>query len=146
MLKAYSAFHSFRPETNPKAWLLRIMVNSHINHYRRARHHPVLYCTDELTDQHLAKVSARPTATGLHSAEEQWLDALPSHDIGAAMRALPEQFREVVYYRDVVGLSYREIAALMNIPCGTVVSRLHRGHQRLRGLLAAQCAQSRLAQ
>jgi RNA polymerase sigma-70 factor, ECF subfamily len=146
MLKAYSAFHSFRPETNLKAWLLRIMVNSHINHYRRARHYPVLYCTDELTDQHLAKVSARPTATGLHSAEEQWLDALPSHDITAAMRALPEQFREVVYYHDVEGLSYREIAALLNIPCGTVVSRLHRGHQRLRGLLVTQRADRRQAQ
>jgi RNA polymerase sigma-70 factor, ECF subfamily len=146
MLKAYSAFHSFRPETNLKAWLLRIMVNSHINHYRRARHHPVLYCTDELTDQHLATVSARPTATGLHSAEEQWLDALPSHDITAAMRALPEQFREVVYYHDVEGLSYREIAALLNIPCGTVVSRLHRGHQRLRGLLVTQRADRRQAQ
>jgi RNA polymerase sigma-70 factor, ECF subfamily len=146
MMKAHSAFHSFRPETNLKAWLLRIMVNSHINHYRRARRHPVLYCTDELTDQHLAKVSARPAATGLHSAEEQWLDALPSHDITAAMRALPEQFREVVYYHDVEGLSYREIAALLNIPCGTVVSRLHRGHQRLRGLLVTQRADRRQAQ
>jgi RNA polymerase sigma-70 factor, ECF subfamily len=135
MLKAYSAFHSFQPGTNLKAWLLRIMLNSHINHCRRARHRPVLYSIGELTDQHLAQVSARRTAVGLHSAEEQWLDAVSNHEIGAAMRALPQQYREAVYYRDVEGLSYREIAALTDIPYGTVVSRLHRGRQRLRHLL-----------
>jgi RNA polymerase sigma-70 factor, ECF subfamily len=135
MLKACSAFHSFQPGTNLKAWLLRIMLNSHINHCRRARHRPVLYSIGELTDRHLAQVSARRTAVGLHSAEEQWLDAVPNHEIGAAMRQLPQQYREAVYYRDVEGLSYREIAALTDIPYGTVVSRLHRGRQRLRHLL-----------
>jgi len=135
MLKACSAFNSFQPGTNLKAWLLRIMINSHINHCRKARHHPLLYCIGELTDRQLSQVGARQTATGLHSAEEQWLDVVPSHEIGAAMRALPQQYREVVYYRDVVGWSYREIAALTDIPYGTVVSRLHRGRQRLRRLL-----------
>ena len=137
MLKACSAFHSFQPGTNLKAWLLRIMINSHINHCRRAGRQPVLYSIGELTDRQLAQVSARRTAAGLHSAEEQWLDAVPNHEIGAAMRALPPQYREVVYYRDVEGLSYKEIAALAEIPYGTVVSRLHRGHQRLRHLLGA---------
>jgi len=135
MLKACSAFQSFQPGTNLKAWLLRIMVNSHINHCRKARRHPVLYSIGELTDRQLAQVSAARTAAGLHSAEEQWLDAVPNHEIGAAMRALPQQFRDVVYYRDVEGWSYREIAALTEIPYGTVVSRLHRGRQRLRHLL-----------
>jgi RNA polymerase sigma-70 factor (ECF subfamily) len=135
MLKAYAAFHSFRPGTDLKAWLVRIMINSHIDHCRRARHQPLLYSTGDLTEHHLAQLSARRTATGLDSAEEQWLDAVPNHDIAAAMRVLPQQFREVVYYRDVVGLSYKEIAALMKIPCGTVVSRLNRARQRLRNLL-----------
>ena len=135
MLKACSAFQSFQPGTNLKAWLLRIMVNSHINHCRRARRHPVLYSIGDLTDRQLAQVSAGRTAAGLHSAEEQWLDAVPNLEIGAAMRALPQQFREVVYYRDVEGMSYKEIAALAEIPYGTVVSRLHRGRQRLRHLL-----------
>jgi RNA polymerase sigma-70 factor (ECF subfamily) len=136
MMKAYSAFHSFRPGTNLKAWLLRIMINSHINDHRKAQHRPVLDCIGELNDQQLAQARARRTEAGPDSAEERWLDALTNHDITAAMRALPEQFREVVYYRDVVGLSYREIAALMNIPYGTAVSRLNRSHQRLRQLLA----------
>jgi RNA polymerase sigma-70 factor (ECF subfamily) len=62
---------------------------------------------------------------------------VPNYEIGAAMRALPQQYREVVYYRDVEGLSYKEIAALTEIPYGTVVSRLHLDRQRLRHLLGA---------
>jgi RNA polymerase sigma-70 factor, ECF subfamily len=135
MLNSFSAFQSFQPGTNLKAWLLRIMVNSHINHCRRARRDPVLCSIGDLTDRRPAQVSAGLTAAGLQSAEEQWLNALPNLEIGAAMRALPPQFREVVYYRDVEGFSYREIATLTEIPYGTVVSRLHRGRQRLRHLL-----------
>jgi len=137
MLKACSAFQSFQPGTNLKAWLLRIMINSHINHCRKARRHPVLYSIGELTDRQLGQVSAARTAAGLHSAEEQWLDAVPNHEIAAAIRALPQQFLEVVYNRDVEGLSYKEIGALTEIPYGTVVSRVHRGRQRLRHLLGA---------
>jgi RNA polymerase sigma-70 factor (ECF subfamily) len=113
------------------------MINSHINHCRKARRHPVLYSIGELTDRQLAQISAGRTAAGLHSAEEQWLDAVPNLEIAAAMRALPQQFLEVVYYRDVEGLSYKEIGALTEIPYGTVVSRVHRGRQRLRHLLGA---------
>jgi RNA polymerase sigma-70 factor (ECF subfamily) len=136
MLKAYTAFGTFQPGTNLRAWLLRILLNTYINHYRRARRHPLPYPFESLTDEHLAKVTARRTATmGLQSAEDQWLSSLADSDIQAAMWALPEQFRRVVYHRDVEGMAYREIAALMNTPCGTVVSRLNRGRRRLRGLL-----------
>jgi RNA polymerase sigma-70 factor (ECF subfamily) len=63
------------------------------------------------------------------------LALLPDSDIKAAMQALPQQFRDVVYYADVVGFRYGEIASIMNTPRGTVVSRLRRGRQRLRILL-----------
>jgi RNA polymerase sigma-70 factor, ECF subfamily len=136
MLKAYESFESFRLGTNLKAWLMRILLNNYINHYRKARRQPRAYPTHELTEEHLARVNTRLTAASeLHSAEEQWLHASPDCDIQAAMRALPEQFRSVVYYRDMMGLAYGEIAAVMDIPCGTVVSRLHRGRKRLRSLL-----------
>lgn len=72
----------------------------------------------------------------LRSSEDQALDLLPDNDIKAAMQALPPQFRDVVYYADVEGLGYRDIAAIMNTPRGTVVSRLRRGRERLRSLLA----------
>jgi RNA polymerase sigma-70 factor (ECF subfamily) len=65
------------------------------------------------------------------------LDLLPDNDIKAAMQALPELFREVVYYADVEGLRYDEIAALMNTPRGTVMSRLHRGRRQLRIMLGS---------
>jgi RNA polymerase sigma-70 factor (ECF subfamily) len=103
VLKASSALQSFQPGTNLKAWLLPIMVNSHIDHCRRARRHPVLYSIGDLTHRQLAQVSAGLTAAGLHSAEERWLNAVPNLEIGAAMRALPPQFREVVYCRDIEG-------------------------------------------
>jgi hypothetical protein len=70
MLKAYLAFQSLRSGTTLWAWLLRILINSYINHYRKARRHPMLYSTEEMTDEHLAQVSARRTATVLHSAEQ----------------------------------------------------------------------------
>jgi RNA polymerase sigma-70 factor, ECF subfamily len=136
MLKAYAAFKSFRPGTNLKAWLMRILLNNYINHYRKARRQPRAYPTHELTDEHLARFNTMLTpASELHSAEEQWLHSSPDCDIQAAMLALPEQFRIVVYYRDMMGLAYGEIAAVMDIPCGTVVSRLHRGRKRLQCLL-----------
>jgi RNA polymerase sigma-70 factor (ECF subfamily) len=69
------------------------------------------------------------------------LDLLPDNDIKAAMQALPGQFREVVYYADVEGLAYKEIAILTNAPHGTVVSRLHRGRRRLRELLGGVAGQ-----
>jgi RNA polymerase sigma-70 factor (ECF subfamily) len=71
----------------------------------------------------------------LRSAEDHALDLLPDNDIKAAMQALPGQFREVVYYADVEGFRYKEIAALTNTPHGTVMSRLHRGRKQLRMLL-----------
>ena len=81
-------------------------------------------------------VSAAHSAMGLPSAEDQALKCLGDHDVRAAMRALPEQFRTTVYYADIEGLRCKEIAAVMNTPIGTVVSRLHRGRRRLRLLLA----------
>ena len=135
MMKAYGAFHSFRPGSNLNAWLFRILTNTYINGYRRKRRQPVLYSTELVTDQHLAEVYAHCSPTGMRSSEDEALDLLPDNNIKAALRALPQQFRDVVYYADVQGFRYKEIAVIMKIPTGTVMSRLHRGRQRLRSLL-----------
>jgi RNA polymerase sigma-70 factor (ECF subfamily) len=74
-------------------------------------------------------------ASALRSAEDHALDSWPDNDLKAAMQALPAQFREVVYYADVEGFRYKEIATLTNAPRGTVMSRLHRGRRQLRTLL-----------
>ena len=138
VMKAYAHFDSFRSDTNVKAWLLRILTNTYINGYRQKRRRPVQYSIEQLTDQYLTEANARAGASALRSAEDHALDLLPDNDIKAAMRALPGQFREVVYYADVEGLRYEEIAALTNTPHGTVLSRLHRGRRKLRMLLGGE--------
>lgn len=135
MMKAYAAFHTFRAGTNVNAWVFRILTNTFINGYRKNKRQPTLCSIDDVTDQGLATAYAHTVQMGMRSAEDQVLDLLPDNDILAAMQALPQQFRDVVYYVDVEGFRYKEIAAMMNTPIGTVVSRLWRGRQRLRSLL-----------
>jgi RNA polymerase sigma-70 factor (ECF subfamily) len=90
-----------------------------------------------LTDQQLVNLGHRGSK-GLPSAEDEALAALPDNEIQAAVRAIPEQFRAVVYYADVESLPYKEIAAILGIPIGTVMSRLSRGRRHLRELLVAE--------
>ena len=135
VMRAYAHFDSFRSGTKLNAWLLRILTNAYINGYRQKRRQPVQCSTEHLTDQCLTDAYARSAVSALRSAEDHALDLLPDNDIKAAMQALPAQFREVVYYADVEGFRYKEIAALTNAPRGTVMSRLHRGRQQLRTLL-----------
>ncbi|MFM9377375.1 sigma-70 family RNA polymerase sigma factor [Gordonia sp. VNK21] len=134
-VKAFSAFSSFKAGTNLKAWMYRILTNTYINSYRKKQRQPAQYPTDEITDWQLA-ASAEHSSTGLRSAEIEALDALPDDDIKEALGKLPEDFRMAVYYADVEGLPYKEIAEIMDTPIGTVMSRLHRGRKQLRDLLA----------
>jgi RNA polymerase sigma-70 factor, ECF subfamily len=142
MMKAYAAFNTFQAGTNLNAWLFRILTNTFINVYRRKKRQPAQCSTEEVTDQLLAKAYGHASPMGLRSTEELTLAALPDDDIKAAMEALPPQFREAVYFADVEGFRYAEIAAITNTRTGTVMSRLHRGRRQLRGLLGhrAICA------
>jgi RNA polymerase sigma-70 factor, ECF subfamily len=135
MMRAYASFESFRCESNLKAWLFRILTNTYINGYRKERRQPAPCSTEQVTEQSLAAAFARCTP-GQRSAEDHVLDSLPDKNIQEAMHALPAQFREAVYYADVAGFRYEEIAAMTNAPRGTVMSRLHRGRKLLRVALA----------
>lgn len=133
-LKAYSNFDSFKQGTNLKAWLYRIMTNTYINSYRKAKRRPLASSADELSDFQLY-TTAGHDSTGLESAEVEALKQMPDSEISEAMNDLPEDYRMVVYYADVVGLAYKEIADVMGTPLGTVMSRLHRGRKLLRAAL-----------
>jgi len=133
--KAFAGFHGFRDGTNLGGWLYRILLNTHISGYRKQQRRPVQWLTDEITDGQLL-AEARHSSIGLRSAEDQVLDQLGDNDVRDAMRQLPEKLRTAVYYADIEGRRFKEIAELTNAPIGTVMSRLHRGRHRLRGLLA----------
>ena len=139
MIRAYARFSSFREGSNLNAWLYRILINTYISSYRKKQRQPRQYATAEVTDQQLSAL-AQKSAGGLRSAEAQALESLPDNEIRAAMQALPEQFRMVVYYADIEGFPRQEIAEIMQTPSGTVGSRLKRGRERLRELLASSTA------
>ena len=133
-LKAYNAFDSFKPGTNLKAWLYRIMTNTYINNYRKMKRRPLETSAEDVTDSQLYTSSSHDS-TGLESAEVEALKMMPNSRISDALNALNEDYRMVVYYADVEGLAYKEIAEVMEIPLGTVMSRLHRGRKQLREML-----------
>jgi RNA polymerase sigma-70 factor (ECF subfamily) len=128
LLNAYAGLRAFEPGTNLKAWLRRIMTNTYISNYRRQKRHPAQHSTGKITDQQLVASAAR-TPGGLRSAEEQALEMLPDPYLKAAMMVLPEQFRIAVYFADIAGYSYKEIASMMDTGQGTVSSRLNRGRK-----------------
>ena len=129
--KAFASFHQYRQGTNLKAWLYRILTNTYINLYRKRQREPQQAHTESVEDWQLAQAGAHD-ASGLRSAEMEALDALPDTEVRQALASLTEDFRMVVYYSDVEGFSYKEIAEIMDIPLGTVMSRLHRGRRILR--------------
>jgi RNA polymerase sigma-70 factor (ECF subfamily) len=133
--KAFAGFHGFRDGTNLGGWLYRILLNTHISGYRKQQRRPAQWLTDEITDGQIV-AEARHTSTGLRSTEDQVLDMLGDTDVRDAMQKLPEKLRTAVYYADIEGRRFKEIAAITDVPIGTVMSRLHRGRHRLRALLA----------
>lgn len=133
-MKAFKNFHSFKPGTNLKAWLYRIMTNSYINTYRKQQRRPLETSADDVTDYQLLSTSQHDS-TGLQSAEVEALKRMPNTKITEALNGLSEDNRMVVYYADVEGLAYKEIAEIMGTPIGTVMSRLHRGRKQLREAL-----------
>ena len=128
-LRAYRAFHQFEPGTNLKAWLYRILTNTFINSYRKKQREPQTVSDDEVEDWYLY---SKMTEDGMEpSAEAAVLESLPDEDVQEALSSLPEQFRVAVLLADVEGFSYKEIADIMGVPIGTVMSRLHRGRKAL---------------
>ena len=133
--KAYAAFHQFRPGTNLRAWLHRILANTFINGYRKRRREPTATLGADFHDDW--QVGADPLSPPARSAEAEALDRLADSEILRALRDLPEDFKVAIYLADIEGYPYKEVAEMMGTPIGTVMSRLHRGRSRLREKLAS---------
>lgn len=133
--KAFSSFKQFRPGTNLKAWLYRILTNTYINSYRKAQREPQTGSGDDVEDWQLAKAASHDS-TGNPSAEMEALKGIPDAAVTDALDGLSSEFREAVLLADVEGFSYKEIAEIMGTPIGTVMSRLNRGRAQLRKSLA----------
>src|SRR6267378_3375238 len=131
-LKAYRAFDSFQEGTNLKAWLYKILTNTFINAYRARRRRPEQSELDDVEDLYLhRRLGGLEAAAAGRSAEEEVMDLFTDTEVKEALESLPEQFRMAVLLADVEGFSYKEIAEILDIPIGTVMSRLHRGRRAL---------------
>jgi RNA polymerase sigma-70 factor (ECF subfamily) len=137
--KAFVAWGQFQQGTNLKAWLYRIMTNTHINLYNKRAKDQAKGGLDDLEDWQLGSAES-VTSLASRSAELEAIDNLPSETIKKALHEIPDEFRMVVYYAVVDGLPYAEIAEVMQTPVGTVMSRLHRGKKLLKKLLAEYAA------
>ena len=135
-VKAFAAFAQFQQGTNLKAWLYRILTNTFINSYRKKQRDPYQGTIDELEDWQLGGAESVTQGRATRSAEAEAIDHLPDSAVKDALQAIPEDFRMAVYFADVEGFSYQEIADIMKTPVGTVMSRLHRGRRMLRDLLS----------
>ncbi|MCD9624248.1 RNA polymerase sigma factor [Rhabdothermincola salaria] len=129
MLRAFRSIERFDGR-HPRAWLLTIMRNAQINRVRRRRP-GLLDDPDDASDRRIAMADGGP------GPEEQVLDRGFDAVVESAYLDLPEMFREVIDLVDLAGLSYQEAAVVLEVPQGTVMSRLHRGRKRIRESLAA---------
>src|SRR2546429_2430582 len=131
-LKAYRGFGGFQEGTNLKAWLYRILTNTYINSYRAKKRRPEQSDIDDVEDLYLyRRLGGLEAARAGQSAEEEVLDHFTDVEVKEALESLPEQFRMAVLLADVDGFAYKEIAEILDIPIGTVMSRLHRGRKAL---------------
>jgi RNA polymerase sigma-70 factor (ECF subfamily) len=131
MLRAYRSFESFEPGTNLKAWLFRILTNAYINTYRKRQREPRKVSQDEVEEFDLYQQLKDHDPDFSVTPENIVLDRLVDSDIIEAIDDLPEQFRLAVVLSDIEGFSYAEMADIMGVPMGTVMSRLHRGRKAL---------------
>jgi RNA polymerase sigma-70 factor (ECF subfamily) len=140
MARAYAGLRNFTPGTNVRAWLYRILTNTFINTCRKRGREPAQTLRAEFEQL----LDARDgVGQRVQSAESEALDRIADSEVMQALMELPEGFRAAIYLADVEGYPYRDVADMLQIPIGTVMSRLHRGRGKLRKKLAAYAPAAR---
>ena len=135
-IKGWRSFHTFQEGTNLRAWLFRIMTNTYINKYNAQKRKGTEVELDDVEELFLYKRLGSIDQSQLSSsAEDQMLDLFTDDEVKNALESLPEDFRIPVLLSDVDGFSYKEIAEMLEIPIGTVMSRLHRGRKAMQKML-----------
>jgi RNA polymerase sigma-70 factor (ECF subfamily) len=134
-LRAYRGFSGFEPGSNLTGWLHRILRNTFINSYRKRLNEP----RTVPEDWYRGTSHVRPAVEA--SAETTVIDSIPDQGLQEALAALPERYRRAVLLFDVQGFTYQEIADIVGVPRGTVMSRIHRGRRSLREQLRAMSVQ-----
>lgn len=131
-LKGYRAYERFEAGTNLKAWLHRIQTNTYINDYRKKQRRPDETDLADVEDLYLyRRLGGLEGARAGRSAEDELLDLFAEHEVKEAVEKLPDHYRLPVLLADVEGFAYKEIAEILDVPIGTVMSRLHRGRKQL---------------
>ena len=135
-IKAWRSFATYQQGTNLRAWLFRIMTNTYINKYNAQQRKPTETELDDVEELFLYKRLGSVDQSQLsQSAEDQMLSLFTDDEVKKALEELPDQFRIPVLMSDVEGFSYKEIAEILEIPLGTVMSRLHRGRKSMQKML-----------
>jgi RNA polymerase sigma-70 factor, ECF subfamily len=131
ILRAYRSFDQFTPDSNCRAWLLTILYNNFRNHLRRNSLNPVTPFPDESPERTTSSFELDKSGNPEEIVAQRWI----GRHLEAAINALPREFQEPVLLVDVQGLSYHEVAKVLNIPLGTVKSRVSRARSLLRATL-----------
>jgi|TARA_B100000683_G_scaffold115925_1_gene113920 RNA polymerase sigma-70 factor (ECF subfamily) len=144
-LKAFNAYERFEAGTNLKAWMYRILTNSYINAYRKKQRRPDESDIDDIEDLYLyRRLGGAESAVLSRSAEDELLEMFGEDEVKLALEDLPEHYRMPILLADVEGFAYKEIAEILDVPIGTVMSRLHRGRKQLQKRLYSFAEEHRL--
>jgi len=144
-LKAFRAYDRFEVGTNLKAWMYRILTNTYINAYRKKQRRPDESDIDDVEDLYLyRRIGGAQGAVLGRSAEDELMDLFGEDEIKVALEDLPDHYRMPIILADVEGFAYKEIAEILDVPIGTVMSRLHRGRKQLQKRLHGFAEENRL--
>ena len=144
-LKAYRAYERFEAGTNLKAWMYRILTNTYINAYRKKQRRPDESDIDDVEDLYLyRRIGGAEGAVLGRSAEDELMEMFGEDEVKVALEDLPEHYRLPILLADVEGFAYKAIAEILDIPIGTVMSRLHRGRKQLQKRLHGFAEEHRL--